>query len=129
MEWKVIQKGIRMSPRRVKLVADSIRGENVNKATAILAMTQKRAAVYLQKALKSAMANASTNLEVDIDNLYIAEVFGTPGVTLKRWQPKARGGTGGLEHPSVHITLVLKVGPGKQPKAYTPRKKASTEAK
>ena len=91
MEAKAYAKQIRISPRKVKIVCDLIRGKDVSEAAAILVNTRKAASEPLIKLLKSAIANAQNNFEMDVDKLYVSQVFVGPGSTMKRMMPRARG--------------------------------------
>ncbi len=101
-------KHVRISPRKVKIVLDLIRNQSVSKAMAILKYTPKAACEYLEKLLKSAIANAEHNYHMDKDNLYISECFVCPGPTLKRIRPRAQGRAFRVLKRTSHITLVLK---------------------
>ena len=87
MEARAIAKYVRMSPMKVGVVLDLIRGKNVNEAFAILQYTPKDAAVVINKVLKSAVANAENNHDLNVENLYVAETFVGAGSTLKRFRP------------------------------------------
>jgi len=108
MEAKAIAKYIRMSPTKVGVILDLIRGKQVNEAFAILEYTPREAAVTVKKVLKSAVANAEHNLELNADNLYVAECFVGQGPTLKRFQPHAQGRAFKILKKTSHITLVVK---------------------
>ena len=82
---------VRISARKVKAVIDLIRGKSVSDALAILAFTPKAASPVVEKLLKSAIANAENNLNMDAEGLYVAEVFADQGPTLKRYRPRAQG--------------------------------------
>ena len=90
MEARAIAKYVRMSPMKVGVVLDLIRGKNVNEAFAILQYTPKEAAVVINKVLKSAVANAENNHDLNVENLYVAETFVGAGPTLKRFRPMER---------------------------------------
>ena len=98
----------RISSRKVKAVIDLIRNKNVGEAMAILKLTPKAAAEIVEKLLKSAIANAENNHEMDVDKLYVAEVFANQGPTLKRVQPRAQGRAFRIRKRTSHITVVLK---------------------
>lgn len=91
MEARAIAKYVRMSPMKVGVVLDLIRGKNVNEAFAILQYTPKEAAVVINKVLKSAVANAENNHDLNVENLYVAETFVGAGPTLKRFRPMDHG--------------------------------------
>ena len=98
---------IRISSRKVKVVIDLIRGKQVDQALSILAYTPKSAAPVVEKLLKSAIANAENNLEMDRDSLYVAEVFADQGPTLKRYWARSHGRADVILKRTSHITVVL----------------------
>ena len=108
MEARAIAKYVRMSPMKVGVVLDLIRGKNVNEAFAILQYTPKDAAVVINKVLKSAVANAENNHDLNVENLYVAEIFANQGPTLKRIRPAAKGSAVRIRKRTSHITIVLK---------------------
>ncbi|SUY48259.1 50S ribosomal protein L22 [Clostridium putrefaciens] len=108
MEAKAIAKYVRMSPMKVGIVLNLIKGKNVNEAFAILKYTQKDAAVVIDKVLKSAVANAENNLNLDVSRLIVAEAYVGPGPTLKRFQPHAQGRAFRINKRSSHITVIVK---------------------
>ena len=97
----------RISPRKVKIVLDLIRGKNAKTAMAILKNTQKGACEYLIKLLGSAMANAENNFQMDTDKLYVAECFVCPGPTLKRIRPRAQGRAFRIDKRTSHVTIAV----------------------
>lgn len=107
MRPRAIARYIRMSPRKVRAVIDLIRGKTVNEALAILANTPRAAARPVMKVLKSAIANAENNMNMDQDNLYVAEIYADQGPTLKRIRPRARGMAYMIRKRTSHITVVL----------------------
>lgn len=104
---RAVAKYIRISPRKVKIVVDLIRGKSIKDATAILLSTPKAASEPILKVLNSAVANAENNLELAKDNLYVAEVFADQGPTLKRFNPVARGRAMRILKRTSHITIIL----------------------
>ena len=108
MEARAILKYARISPRKVKIVLDLIRNQPCDKAMAILRFTPKSACEYLEKLLKSAMANAENNHDMDVSRLYVAECNATAGPILKRIRPRAQGRAFRINKRTSHITLVLK---------------------
>jgi len=98
---------LRIAPRKVRLVADLVRGKSVEEATHILNFTRKRAAKPLLKLLNSAVTNASHNFQLKKENLYISKILVNEGPKLKRWRPRARGVTYEIQKKTSHITLVL----------------------
>ena len=107
MEAKAVVKHARISPRKVQIVLDLIRNQPADKAMAILKHTPKAACEYLIKLLKSAMANAENNLCMDVENLYVEEVFANQGPTMKRIQPRAKGTAFRINKKSSHISIIL----------------------
>ena len=108
MEAKAILKHARISPRKVTIVLDLIRGKDANEAMGILKNTRKAASEYLIKLLNSAIANAENNFGMDKSRLYVSECFVCPGPTLKRGQARARGGFDRLLKRTSHMTIVVK---------------------
>ena len=99
---------IRIAPRKVQIVLDLIRNQPADKAMAILKYTPKAACEPLMKLLKSAMANAENNHDMDVSKLYVAECFVCPGPTLKRIRPKDHGRAHRILKRTSHMTIVLK---------------------
>ena len=97
----------RLSPQKTRLVADQIRGKNVDKALDILAFSNKKAAAIMKKVLESAIANAEHNAGADIDELKVSQVYVNQGPTLKRLRPRARGRADRLLKPTSHITVTV----------------------
>ena len=98
----------RISARKVKIVADLIRGKDVDEALAIMKFTPKASSEVLEKLLKSAIANAENNHDMKHENLYVAEIFANQGPTLKRIRPAAKGSAVRIRKRTSHITIVLK---------------------
>lgn len=107
-ESRAYLKYVRISPRKVQIVLDLIRNKPADLAMAILKHTPKAACEPLEKMLKSAMANAETNHNMDITKLYVAECSVSQGPTLKRIRPRAQGRAYRINKKTSHITLVLK---------------------
>ena len=102
-----IARYVRISPRKVKIVIDLIRGKKVDDALAILMYTPKSAAPVVEKLLNSAIANAENNLEMNRDSLYVAEVYANQGPTLKRYWARSHGRADMILKRTSHITIVL----------------------
>lgn len=102
-------KHLRIAPRKVRIVADLIRGKNAAEALDILQFTIKGAAEPMRKLLDSAVANATENHMMDADALYVAAVYVDQAATLKRWRPRAHGRATRIEKKTSHITLTLGV--------------------
>lgn len=98
----------RISPRKVKIVCDLIRGKDTKTAAAILMQTPKAASELMIKVLNSAVANAENNHQMDPDNLYVSETFANPGPILKRGRPRAQGRMFRINKRTSHITIVVK---------------------
>ena len=107
MQAKAVAKSVRITPRKVGLVVDLIRGKNVAEAVAILQHTQRGASPVVEKVLKSAVANAEHNYEMDSDNLVVSEAYVNEGATLKRFRPRAQGRASNINKRSSHITVVV----------------------
>ncbi len=104
---KAIARYVRISSRKVKIVIDLIRGKRVGEALAIIRNTPKAASEVLEKVINSAVANAQNNLDMDPEELYIAEVYANQGPTLKRYRPRAQGRAGRIRKRTSHITVIL----------------------
>jgi large subunit ribosomal protein L22 len=107
MEARAEHKYARISPRKVKIVCDLIRGKDVDTAKAILENTPKEGARLLVKVLDSAKANAENNLEMDPAKLYVSKTWVTPGPTLKRGRATARGRYSRILKRTSHITVFV----------------------
>lgn len=108
MQSKAIAKYVRMSPRKIQVVLDLIRGKKVGEAFAILKLTPRASAPVIEKVLKSAVANAENNHKMDPSSLYVAETYANQGPTLKRFRPHAQGRAFRILKRSSHITMILK---------------------
>ncbi|HFU7083950.1 TPA: 50S ribosomal protein L22 [Bacillus cereus] len=107
MQAKAVARTVRIAPRKVRLVVDLIRGKQVGEAIAILNHTPKIASPVVEKVLKSAIANAEHNYEMDINNLVVEKVFVDEGPTLKRFRPRAMGRASQINKRTSHITVVV----------------------
>ncbi|MDD3250152.1 MAG: 50S ribosomal protein L22 [Smithella sp.] len=107
MEAKAIAKYIRMSPQKVRLVVDLVRGKKVQEARNILLYTRKYAAGIVAKTLQSAIANAAQNPNIDENTLYVKEIFVDQGPSLKRWRARAQGRAAAIKKRTSHITVVV----------------------
>ena len=108
MESKAKASYVRMSPRKVQIVLDLIRGKDTETAMAILKHTPKSACEYLEKLLKSAVANAENNFNMDKDNLYVSECYVCPGPIMKRIMPRDHGKAFRILKRTSHVTIVVK---------------------
>ena len=107
MEARAVAKYIRMSPTKIRQVADLIRGKSIREALAILRYTPKGSGLSLTKAVNSAVANAEHNYELDADKLYISQIMIDQGPTLKRFKPRAMGRADRIRKRTSHITVVV----------------------
>ncbi len=98
----------RISSRKVKIVADLIRGKNVEEALAIVKFTPKASSAIIEKLLKSAIANAENNHGMKHENLYVDQIYANQGPTLRRIRPAAKGSAVRIRKRTSHITIVLK---------------------
>lgn len=104
---QAVAKYIRIAPRKVRLVVDLIRGKRVGEALAILTYTPRGASPVVEKVLRSAMANAENNHNLDVDKLVVKEIFVDQGPTLKRFHPRAQGRAYSILKRTSHITVVV----------------------
>ena len=107
MEARATAKYVRISPRKVQIVCDLIRGKSVPQATAILMATPKAASEVLIKVLKSAAANAENNHQMDPEKLYVSETYANPGAIIKRIRPRAKGRAFRINKRTSHITIAV----------------------
>ena len=107
-QGKAIAKYVRITPRKMSVVIDLIKGKSLDEAYAILMYTPKAASPVLTKALKSAEANAVFNNSLSRDALYVADAYANQGPVLKRFMPKARGSAARINKRTSHVTVVLK---------------------
>ena len=107
MEARASQKYIRISPRKVGVVCELIRGKSVAQANAILALTPKAACEPLAKLVKSAAANAENNHGMDPEKLYVAEALCTGGPIIKRFMPRAQGRAYRINKRTSHVTIAV----------------------
>jgi len=107
MEAKAVVKNIRISPQKARLVADMIRGKQVDNALNTLKFTPKKGARIIRKVVESAVANASQNESIDVDTLFVKKIFIDGGPMLKRIRPRAMGRASRILKRSSHITVVL----------------------
>ena len=104
---KAINKNVRCSPRKISLVLDHIRGKKVNVVLRDLDFIRKKISLDVSKTVKSAIANAENNNQLDIDNLYIKEAFVGKSLVMKRFRPRAKGRASPIKKPFSRITIVL----------------------
>jgi large subunit ribosomal protein L22 len=102
-----IARNIRVSPRKLNLVAQQIRGQKVERALNVLTFSQKRIASVVKKTLQSAIANAENNHDLDVDDLVVKEASVGKNLVMKRFHARARGNAGGIEKFFSQITIVV----------------------
>lgn len=107
-EAKAVARNIRVSPQKLNLVAQLIRGKKVSAALADLEFSRKRIARDVRKCLQSAIANAENNHDLDIDDLVVAQAHVGKGLVMKRFHARARGRAGRIEKPFSHLTIVVR---------------------
>lgn len=107
MEVRAITKFIRLSPRKVRLVVDQIRGKGVEEALNILKFTPKRSALIVSKTLRTAVANAESTQSVDVDQLYVKKANVDEAGMWKRFTPRAQGRATRIRKRLSHVTIVL----------------------
>lgn len=108
MEAKAIAKYVRMSPSKLKPVADLVRGKDLNEALTILKFTPGKGSELIEKVVMSAAANAENNFDMNPDDLYVAEVYANQGPTMKRYRAGAQGSASMIFKRSSHIGVTLK---------------------
>lgn len=107
MEAKACVKHIRISPRKARQVMDLIRGKNVQEAFTILKFTPNKGGEVIEKVLKSAVANAEHNYEMDVNSLIVGKAYVDEGTTLKRFRPRAQGRADAIRKRTSHITVIV----------------------
>jgi len=107
MEAKAIAKYVRISPQKARLVVDLVRGKKVEEAQKILLFTRKVAAGMVGKVLKSALANATQNPNIDEKILFVKEIYVDQGPSLKRFRARAQGRAASIKKRTSHITVIL----------------------
>lgn len=110
MEVNAISKSVRISPRKVRLVADLVRNMSAKEALNVLSLTGKRSKAMVEKTLKSAVANAVNNAKAKEESLFIKKIEVLEGPSLKRFRPSTRGRTHPYKRKSSHIKIVLETG-------------------
>lgn len=107
METRAVAKFVRISPRKVRLIMDEVRGKKVEEAINHLAFSPQKGAFLLKKLINSAVANAQGNSDIDVDTLYIKRIFADEGPTLKRFRPRAMGRASRIRKRTSHLTVIL----------------------
>lgn len=107
MEARAVARFVRISPRKVRLIMDEIRGRKVEEALRLLTYSPQKGASLLKKLIDSAVANASANAEIDVDTLFIKRIFADEGPTWKRFRPRAMGRATRIKKRTSHLTVIL----------------------
>lgn len=107
-EAKAVARMLRVSPQKLNLLAQLIRGKKVDTALADLQFSRKRIAVEVRKALESAIANAENNHDLDVDDLVVSEAHVGKALVMKRFSPRARGRAGRIEKPFSNLTIIVR---------------------
>jgi large subunit ribosomal protein L22 len=107
-EAKAVTRLLRVSPQKLNLLAQLIRGKKVDRALADLAFSRKRVAQDVKKTLESAIANAENNHDLDVDALVVSEAYVGKGLVMKRMRARARGRAGRIEKPFAQITVIVR---------------------
>ena len=107
-EARAVAKDVRVTPRKARLVIDLVRGKGVNEALGILYNVNRAASPLVAKVIRSAAANAINNFAMSEENLYVAEIYASDGIKMKRFLPRAKGSASGLVKRTSHITVVVK---------------------
>ncbi|AUJ29011.1 MULTISPECIES: 50S ribosomal protein L22 [Liquorilactobacillus] len=106
---KATAKTVRIPARKARLVIDLIRGKSVAEALGILKFTPRAGSLIIEKVLKSAIANAENNFDLDVEDLIVSEAFVNEGPTLKRFRPRAKGSASPINKRTSHVTVVVSV--------------------
>ena len=107
MEARAVAKYIRVSPRKVRLIMDELRGKKVEEALNALTFAPQKSARLVKKLINSAVANAEENSQIDVDTLYIKRLYADEGPTLKRFRPRAMGRASRIRKRTSHLTVIL----------------------
>jgi large subunit ribosomal protein L22 len=120
---------LRVSPRKLGLVAGLIRGKSCEQALAELSFTHRRIARDVKKVLQSAIANAENNHQLDVDKLYVSEVSVGRGLVMRRWHARGRGRSAGVEKPFSNLRLVVRERAEQESRERAAKAETNTEAK
>ena len=107
-EAKAVSRMLRVSPQKLNLVAQLIRGKKVSRALADLEFSRKRIALDVRKCLQSAIANAENNHDLDVDDLVVSQAFVGKALVMKRFHARARGRAGRVEKPFANLTIIVR---------------------
>ena len=107
-EARAFSRSMRVSPRKLNLMAQMIRGKTAEAALAALSFSPRRIAVEVKTVLESAIANAENNHQLDVDQLIVAEAYVGKSIVMKRWSPRARGRVGHISKPFSNLTIIVR---------------------
>ncbi len=107
-EARAFSRSIRVSPRKLNLMAQLIRGKSAEAALAELTFNKRRIAQEVKTVLESAIANAENNHQLDVDQLFVAQAYVGKSIVMKRWSPRARGRVGHITKPFSNLTIVVR---------------------
>jgi len=107
MEVKATTRYVRIPPQKVRLIMDEVRGRKVEEALRRLSFSPQKGARLLKKLIDSAVANAESNKEIDVDTLFIKKIFADTGPTIKRFRPRAMGRATRIRKRMSHLTVIL----------------------
>jgi large subunit ribosomal protein L22 len=107
MESSAVARYVRISPRKVRLVMNQVRGKRVEEAINMLSFASQKGAAILLKLINSAVANAQQNSDIDVDNLYIKTIYADEGPVMKRFRPRASGRATRILKRTSHLTVIL----------------------
>jgi large subunit ribosomal protein L22 len=105
---RAFSRSMRVSPRKLNLLAQMIRGKTAEAALAALAFSPRRVAEEVKRVLESAIANAENNHQLDVDQLIVAEAYVGKSLVMKRWSPRARGRVGHISKPFSNLTIIVR---------------------
>ncbi|MBN1104959.1 MAG: 50S ribosomal protein L22 [Deltaproteobacteria bacterium] len=107
MEAKAVARFVRVSPRKVRLIMDEIRGKRVEEALRLLTYSPQKGSAILKKLVDSAVANATASSAVDVDTLFVKRIFADEGPVWKRFRPRAQGRATRIRKKTSHLTVIL----------------------
>jgi len=107
METRAVARHVRVSPQKIRLIMDEIRGKKVEEALNMLSFAPQKGARILKKLVQSAAANAAENSGLNVDSLYIQRIYADQGPTMKRWRPRALGRATRIRKRTSHLTVIL----------------------
>ena len=107
MESRAVGRYMRISPQKMRLIMDEVRGKKVDEAIRLLSFSPKRGARVLRKLISSAVANAEASKDIDVDTLYIKRIYADQGPIMKRFRPRAMGRASRIKKRTSHLTVIL----------------------